>query len=672
MVLALMSCQTPEKTSEEETPGIDVTLMDTTVSPKEDFFRYVNGRWLEQVDMPSDRGRWGSFDELRKATSDQVLNILESSTLENFKEGSDQYKAFLFYQVAMDTQHANKLGTAPIESYLKKVDQVKDVKSLQDLIEESETMGLRPFVSFNVSPDLRNSQVYATYLNPGALGLPERDYYVLEDDESKRIRGEYLDHLKRMLQFIDYSEEEAASAADKILAMETAMAEPRMNKIQRRNPLLRYNKRGISELSEMMTSFDWESYFNGIGAGSLDTVIVSDPGYISSLDSVLNAYDIEDWKHYLKWTVLDAAAVMLSQEIDQANFAFVGKKLQGTETQRPRWERMIDMTNGTMGEALGKLYVDNYFPEEAKATAREMVDNLIKAYNHRIDGLEWMTDSTKIKAKEKLNSLTIKIGYPDKWKDYSELEVLSAENGSFAENVRNVSQHFHRRDLKRIGQEVDDTEWFMPPQMVNAYYNPLQNEIVFPAAILQPPFYNYKADPAVNYGGIGAVIGHEISHGFDDQGSRFDAEGNMNNWWTDKDREQFEALHEKLINQFNAYEPLEGVNVNGAYTLGENIGDLGGVNAAFDALQIHLKEHGDPGKIDGFSQEERFFLSWGTIWRIKYRDETLKTLIKTDSHSPGMYRAIGPLSNFEPFYEAFNIQKGDETYRPDSLRVEIW
>lgn len=673
ILILAMACQPTEKTMKEEpVQGITLSYMDTTVSPKEDFFRYVNGAWMDQVDMPADRGRWGSFDELRKTTSDQVLTILESSSLENFEKGSDQYKAFVFYQVAMDTQHANKLGVQPIQTYLDKVETIEDANGLQSFIEEVEQSGLSPFVSFSVGPDLRNSKIYATYLGPGNLGLPDRDYYVKDDEESKRLRGEYEKHVTRMMQFVGYDEAQATQAAARILAIETAMAQPRMDKVQRRNPLLRYNKRSIGQLGEMMTTFDWNQYLNGIGVESLDTIIVSEPNYISALDQILKDFSVEDWQHYLKWTILDATATRLSQEIDEANFDFFGKILSGTESQRPRWERIIDVTNGTLGEALGKLYVDTYFPQEAKAKANEMVQNLLKAYEKRIDNLPWMTDSTKMKAKEKLESFTVKIGYPDEWKDYSDLNIFTTEEGSYAENIRQVGVHAHKRDLKRIGQQVDTKEWFMPPQMVNAYYNPLQNEIVFPAAILQPPFYNYKADAAVNYGGIGAVIGHEISHGFDDQGSRFDAEGNMNNWWTETDQEQFVALHQKLIDQFDAYEPLEGVFVNGAFTLGENIGDLGGINAAYDALQMHLKEHGNPGKIDGFTPEQRFFLSWGTIWRTKYRDEALKTQVKTDPHSPGMFRAIGPLSNFLPFYEAFGIEEGDETYRHDSVRVVIW
>lgn len=672
-LFALQSCQPSNGETEQVTPGIETAYMDTTTSPKQDFFRYVNGQWLDDVDLPADRGRWGSFDELRKMTSDNVLKLLDGSGDKDFDQGSDQYKAYVFYQTAMDTSYANEMGIKPLEPILNDIDEVNSIESLQSFIENTEAIGLGAFIRFGVSSDLRKSDQYAAYLGNGSLGLPDRDYYLKEDDESKRIRGEYQAHVAKMLPFVGYSEEDAAIAAEKILAIETAMASPRMDKVQRRNPLLRYNKRSISDLETMMPEMDWQAYFSNIGVKDLDTVIVSEPKYISALTEILKTHPQEDWQHYLKWTALRDASSELTQEIDAASFDFYGKTLRGLEEQRAREERVVDVCNRTIGEALGKLYVDAYFPEEAKAKAKEMVDYILVAFEERIENLSWMTDSTKMKAKEKLANFTVKIGYPDEWKDYASMEIKGKdEGGTYLDNMYNVSRFFHLRDLGRIGEKVDSKEWFMPPQMVNAYYNPTQNEIVFPAAILQPPFYNYQADAAVNFGGIGAVIGHEISHGFDDQGSRFDAQGNMNNWWTDTDREQFEALHQKLIDQFDSYEPFPGVNVNGAFTLGENIGDLGGLNAAYDALQDYMEKNGRPDLIDGYTPEQRFFISWGTIWRTKYRDEALKTQIKTDPHSPGMYRAVGPLSNFGPFYTAFDIKEGDETYKPDSLRVAIW
>jgi predicted metalloendopeptidase len=668
------ACQETENpTMEEKIPGLDLSAMDTTVSPKEDFFKFINGTWLEKTEIPEDRGRWGSFDELRKNTSNSVLQLLENAGDMDYDKTSDQYKAYTFYEMAMDSNHANKLGIQPIESILTSATDISSVESLQSFIESTESIGLSAFFGFGVGPDARNSKMNTAYLGNGTLGLPERDYYVKEDEESIGIREDYKTHVTKMLGFVGYDEAQAQEAAEKILALETDLAEPRMNKVQRRNPLLRYNKRSMDDLQELLPAINWRDYFKNIGVGEIDTIIVSEPKYIESLATVFEKYTPEDWQHYIKWNTLRSAASYLSQDIDTSNFAFYGKRLRGLESQRPRQERAVSACNWTVGEALGKLYVEAHFPEEAKATAQEMVDNILMAFDQRIRDLEWMTDSTKQKALKKLETFTVKIGYPDEWKDYSALEIKSgADGGSYAGNMMAVSQYNFKEDLEKMGKEVDKKEWHMAPQVVNAYYSPLNNEIVFPAAILQPPFYNYTADAAVNYGGIGAVIGHEISHGFDDSGSRFDHEGNMNNWWTDTDREQFEERNKRLIEQFDSYEVLPEVFVNGAFTLGENIGDLGGLNAAFDALNMYFDKHGKPEMEDGYTPEQRFFISWGTIWRAKYRDETLKTLIKTDPHSPAMFRAIGPLSNFQPFYDAFDIKEGDQAYLPDSMRVKIW
>jgi putative endopeptidase len=395
---------------------------------------------------------------------------------------------------------------------------------------------------------------------------------------------------------------------------------------------------------------------------------------MQALQSTFEANNVEDWKTYLTWTIFNNSTGTLSTEIERANWEFYNKTLQGAKEQRPLKERALATVNGTLGEALGKLYVEENFPPEAKEKAQEMISNIIQAFEVRINNLSWMSDSTKVKAIEKLGTTTIKVGYPDEWKDYSDLQIAGPddEEGSFFQNMMNARKWRMEETMAKLGEPVDKTEWFMPPQTVNAYYNPSYNEIVFPAAILQPPFYDYKADAAVNYGGIGAVIGHEISHGFDDSGSRFDSEGNLNNWWTEEDLKQFEGLGGALAEQYDAIEVLDSVYINGKFTLGENIGDLGGVNAAYDGLQIHLAEHGNPGEIDGFTPEQRFFLSWATVWRTKMRDEALRNLIKTDPHSPGMYRAYVPLQNIEAFYEAFDIQEGDDMYVAPEDRVLIW
>ena len=688
LVVLIAACKTQKETVKKEpqnqevektvlveklTPGLDLSAMDPSVAPGEDFFLHVNGKWMEENEIPADKGRWGSFDELRKNTTDNVLAVLKKAKSQKLDPNSDQAKAAKFYRMAMNTEHLNKLGTRPIHFLLDEIDAITSINDLQSFMERNIKNGLNPFYYFGVSPDARKSDIYAASMGPGALGLPDKDYYIKDDNESVALREKYEAHIGRMLRYIGYDEMTAKSAASNIVALEKQMAEPRFTKVQRRNPLLRYNKRSIDQINEMTPQINWPNYFKNIGAGPLDTVIVSQPKYMEALGNIFKEGDVKNWKHYLKWTVLNRAARYLSTEIESANFDFYGKVMRGTEEQSPRYERVLNTSNYAVGEALGKLYVEEYFPPEAKRKARAMVDNIIATYAERIRKLSWMTEETKKKALEKLSNFTVKIGYPDKWKDYSALEVKGIdEGGSYAGNMINVSRYNFNKNIVRIGKKVDKSEWYMAPQVVNAYYNPRNNEIVFPAAIMQPPFYNYRADEAVNYGGIGAVIGHEISHGFDDQGSRFDKDGNMNNWWTEADREAFEELNKALIAQYDAYEPLPGVHVNGAFTLGENIGDLGGINAAYYGLMRHFKKAGKPGLIDGYTPEQRFFLSWGTIWRGKYRDETLKTRIKTDPHAPAQYRAIGPLSNFDPFYEAFDIKPTDAMYKAPEDRIVIW
>ena len=672
----LTSCQNDDKESKEkeEVRGINLAYMDTTVSAQEDFFRYVNGKWVDSTEIPSDQTTWGSFMELRERTDEDAMAILEgASANDSLDPSSDQAKAVYLYKTIMDTVARNEKGVEPVKPYLAKVDAVENKEDLQEFLTEMQQYGGAGFFSFGVRADAKNSNMNAAYLYPAGLGLPDRDYYVADDSDSKEKRGKYKEHITRMLQYIDYSEEEAADAAERILAFETGLAEPQLDKVERRDARNTYNPKTVAELKNMVSAIDWNAYFEEIGATDLDTIIVSQPNYMESLQDVFAGNSVKDWKDYLKWSIFNDAASTLSTDIETANWEFYSKTLQGAQEQRPRKERALQTVNGTLGEALGKLYVDEHFPAEAKEKAQEMISNLIKAYENRIDNLSWMGEETKKKAKEKLGTTTIKVGYPDEWKDYSDLEIVNVENGgSYFQNMMNTSKWRVADNMADLGQPVDKTEWFMPPQTVNAYYNPSYNEIVFPAAILQPPFYDYKADAAVNYGGIGAVIGHEISHGFDDSGSRFDAEGNLNNWWTDEDLKQFEALGKDLADQYSNIEVLDSVFINGQFTLGENIGDLGGVNAAYDGLQIHLEEHGNPGKIDGFTPEERFFMSWATVWRTKMRDEALKNRIKTDPHSPGMYRAYVPLQNIDAFYTTFDIKEGDKMYVAPEDRVKIW
>lgn len=669
-----IGCVADRKAKSDENRGINLSYMDTTVSPKNDFFRYVNGQWLDSTEIPADKTTWGSFNELRKRTDANALALLETaSTSENIDPDSDQAKAVYLYQTIMDTVNRNEQGIEPLKPYLARIEAIQTKEDLQDYLTEMQLFGGGGFFSFGVRADAKNSIQNAAYLYPGPLGLPDRDYYVAEDSDSKEKRELYKQHITRMLQFLGDTEGEASESAQKILAFETKLAEPQMDKVERRDARKSYNPMKVEELQNQVSAIDWKSYFDAVGAGKVDTIIVSQPKYMVALQEKFEENNAEDWKEYLRWTLFKEAANSLTTEIERANWEFYSQTLQGAQEQLPREERALATINRTLGEALGKLYVEEHFPPEAKEKAEEMISNVVKAFENRIGNLEWMSDSTKLKAVEKLGTTNIKVGYPDKWKDYSDLEIQSSEEGgSYFQNMMNASRWNVQDNISKLGEPVDKDEWFMAPQIVNAYYNPSYNEIVFPAAILQPPFYDYQADAAVNYGGIGAVIGHEISHGFDDSGSRFDAQGNLNNWWTDEDLEQFEVLGGSLADQYDAIEVLDSVCINGKFTLGENIGDLGGVNAAYDGLQLHLQENGNPGEIAGFTPEQRFFMSWATVWRTKMRDEALKNLIKTDPHSPGMYRAVVPLQNIDAFYEAFDIKEGDEMYVKPEDRVSIW
>lgn len=683
LCISILGCKEDSKketASLEEVPGIEVNNMDTSVSPKSDFYNYVNGTWMKTAKIPGDRARWGSFDELRQKTDEDALAILKSAMPDNkdiegikVLPGSDQEKAVFLFQTIMDLETRNKQGIDPLRPYLDKIDAVNSIEDLQALLIEMEPKGGLGFFGFNVRADAKDSNVNAGYLGGGGLGLPDRDYYVKDDEDSKETRKKYVAHVTRMLQYLGDSEEDAAKQAERILDFETSLAEPQMDKVDRRDPNKRYNPKSIADLNALVPSIDWRAYFDGIGAKGIDTVIVSDVNYMKALQGIFAKGNIDDWKTYLRWSVLNSAAGFLSEDIETANWEFYSKTLRGTKEQRPQEERALQTLNWTIGEALGKLYVDKKFPPEAKVKAEKMIQNVIKAFENRITKLDWMSEETKQKAIEKLKATKIKIAYPDQWKDYSALEIKSVEEGgTYLQNMLNTSEWNYQKNIEKIGKPVDKSEWFMAPQIVNAYFNPSYNEIVFPAAILQPPFYNYQADDAVNYGGIGAVIGHEISHSFDDSGAKFDKDGNLNNWWTEEDFKQFNALGDKLAAQYDELEILPEVNVNGKFTLGENIGDLGGVNAAYDALQLSFEENGRPGDIDGFTAEQRFFMSWATVWRTLSTDEALKNQIKTDPHSPGLFRAIQPLKNIQAFYDAFDVKEGDDMYLEPEKRVHIW
>ena len=674
--LALVACKDDKKemakAEEERTPGIDIEYMDTTVSPKNDFYNYVNGNWMKQTEIPEDRTSWGGFQVLRKSTDDDVLTIIDKAKQSGkYDKNTDQAKAIYLFEAELDTMARNEAGIKPLQPALEKINNIKNVKDLQEVIAKNPATISDPFFGLAAFSNPTNSDMNSAYVIPGGLGLPDRDYYTKDDAESEKIRQQYVDHITRMLQFLGDSEAEANKQAKTILALETRLAEPRLDKVASRDFRNFNNPRSLEELQKMVPAIDWKQWINQLGVDKkLDTVLVMQPKYMKELQKVFAEGNVQDWKTVMRWSTLNNSAGELTTEIEKANWDFYSKTLNGAKKQLPAKERALSTVNGSVGEALGKLYVDEKFPAEAKQKAEEMIANIIEAYQDRIEKLEWMSDTTKQKAIEKLDKFTVKIGYPDEWEDYSELAV--SKDKSYYDNMVAVSEWSYRDNLSKINEPVDKKEWGMSPQTVNAYFNPFNNEIVFPAAILQPPFYNYKADAAVNYGGIGAVIGHEISHAFDDSGARFDADGNLNNWWTEEDLEKFTERGDKLAEQYSDVEVLDSVYINGKFTLGENIGDLGGVLAAYDGLQKYYKEHGRPENIDGFTPEQRFFMSWATVWRTKMRDEALRSKIKTDPHSPGMIRAYVPLQNIDAFYEAFDIKEGDSMYVAPKDRVSIW
>ncbi|AWX46364.1 Endothelin-converting enzyme [Flagellimonas maritima] len=672
-IIAFSSCkEKKEPTAEvEKIPGIVLENMDTIVNPKDDFYNYVNGNWMKNTEIPEDRTRWGGFSVLRKSTDADVLEIIADAKKNGkYDADTDQAKALAIYDTKLDTVARDKAGISPLQPALDAIEGIENLSDLRTVLATNLSVS-SPFLSIGVQADLNNSAMNAVYMGPSGLGLPDRDYYLDEDEKSIEIREEYKKHITRMLQMLGDSEEDASVAAEKILELETKLAEPRLNKVERRDARNLNNPKTIAEADAMLSSIDLNKMLEELGATKkFDTLIVTQLEYGKYLDEFLKNTSIEDIKTLIRWDTFNNAAGRLTTDIETANWEFYSKFLRGAEKQRPADERALAAVNRNVGEALGQLYVDAKFPPEAKAKAEKMIANIIDAYKERIKKLDWMGDTTKIKAIEKLDKFTVKIAYPNDWEDYSDMAV-SADN-SYFDNMVAVDKWQRDDNFADIGEPVDKSKWGMSPQTVNAYFNPLNNEIVFPAAILQPPFYNYTADEAVNYGGIGAVIGHEISHAFDDSGSRFDSDGNLKNWWTDEDLEAFTERGNALAAQYDSVQVLPEVYVNGKFTLGENIGDLGGVLGAYDGLQKHLAENGRPENIDGFTPEERFFMSWATVWRTKIRDEALQTQIKTDPHSPGHVRAIQPLLNIQEFYDTFDIKEGDKMYLPPEERVQIW
>jgi putative endopeptidase len=649
------------------TSGVAVEYIDPAVRAQDDFFVHTNGKWLTTTEIPADKASWGSFAKLHDDIQPQLRSIIESSA-SNAKGNADKQRIGDYYAAFMDEARLEQLGAAPMQADLAKIAALTDKKELPGLIAYLNRVSVSAPIDFGIHQDNKDSTKYVVDFSQSGLGLPDRDYYLKKDDAKLAdALAKYEVAVARLLTLA--GDANAAASAKAIVAFETEIARIQWSKVELRDPIKAYNKYEVSKLAAMMPGYDWNAYLAATGvAGKVDYVIVSQPTYFQALDKVLADTPLDTLKAYFQWQVVRSAAPYLSKQFVDANFDFYGKVLSGVTEQRPRWKRAVASTESALGESIGKVYVEQYFPPEYKARMDVLVKNLLAAFKQSINTLEWMTPATRKEAQAKLAKFTTKIGYPSKWKDYSSMTV---KRDDLLGNVRRSSEYRYAFEMNKLGKPIDREEWLMTPQTVNAYYNPEMNEIVFPASILQPPFFDPKADDAVNYGAIGAVIGHEISHGFDDQGAQYDGNGNLRDWWSEADHKNFKVKTGQLVSQYNAFSPLPGYNVNGELTLGENIGDNSGLAVAYKAYKLSLKGKKAP-VIDGLTGDQRFFMGWSQVWRMKMRDPALIQQIKTDPHSPGQYRANGTMRNQPGFYDAFGVKPGDKMYLEPKDRVIIW
>ena len=652
----------------QSTP-LDPANLDRSVSACTDFYQFANGGWVKRNPVPAAYSRWGSFDQLQENNQSNLLTILRGAAANgNAQASEDLRKLGVFYSSCMDSAGAERAGAQPIKAELDRIDAVKNRAQLEAEIAGLHSRGVSLLFGFGAQQDLKNSTSVIARVGQGGLSLPDRDYYLNADKRYVDIRANYADHVARMFQLLGENATQATADAQKVIAIETALAKPAMTRVQMRDPNANYHRMTSAEVAQLAPGFNWPSFFTAEGRSDITTINIQNPEFLKTADGMLGSVPLDDWKAYLRWHLVDAAAGSLSSAFVNEDFRF-GSTLSGAKEMLPREKRCARATDAGLRDALGQVYVAQYFTPQAKQRALEMVRNLESVFHDRLQTLGWMSDTTKVQATGKLAAFTNKIGYPDKWRDYS---TLTIRPGHFFNNQVAVREYERRRTLSRIGQPVDRAEWGMTPPTVNAYYNPSMNEIVFPAGIMQPPFFDPKADDAVNYGGMGAVIGHEMTHGFDDQGAQFDAQGNLRNWWSASDLEKFKRGTGLVASQFDAYTVLDSVHVNGKLTLGENLADLGGLSVSYAAMEKALAAKGRPPLIDGFTPEQRFFLAWAQIWRQNINPEAQRVRINTDPHSPGQWRTNGPLSNLPQFASAFGCKPGDPMVRPDSVRPVIW
>lgn len=645
-----------------------VEHLDRTVDPKVDFFKFAAGNWIKNNPVPSDKSRWSGFEELQERNWHLIRGIVETSAQAGSSASRREKLVGVFYRSAMDTERINRLGFAPIQDDLRRIDKLSTASDVLRLLGRLHLRDVNAAFSSGVSPDAKNSSIYAFELNQGGLGLPDRDYYLAEGFAKQREA--YEKHVARMLKMAGDSEPVALEKARTVLALETALARSSKTRVELRDAEANYHRYPMREWVARFQSAPWRDYFSSVGVPRLESIIVGQPKFFEAFASEMQARPLQEWKNYLRWHVIRTAAPALHEEAERASFEFYGTTLRGQPQQEPRWQRAARVLDGRVGEALGSIYVEKHFPPKARARMNELIEDLRAVFKDRLGKLEWMSTETRAKALAKFERFTQKIGHPEKFKEYRGLVVRADD---YLGNLRRASELESKRQLARVGKKVDRSEWHMTPQTVNAYFNPLQNEIVFPAAILQPPFFDLDADDAVNYGAIGVVIGHEITHGYDDEGRKFDADGNLKEWWTKEDAKEFEERAGRLVKQYGDYEALPGLKVNGRLTLGENIADLGGTSIAYEALQRALAR--DPSKrklIDGFTPEQRFFLSLSQLWRVNWREAELRRRIVVDPHSPAQFRAVGPHVNLQEFFDAFGIREGAPMWRPVELRAKIW
>ena len=645
--------------------GVDRSGMDKAVRPQDDLFLAVNGTWVKNTEIPADKSAWGTFYELRDRTDHQVRDLVEGLQAKNPAPGTNAQKVNDYFRAFLDEAAIDKAGLAPIEASLKDVDSVKDAGMLVGLMGHWQGVVRTPLL-VDANPDLDDPSVYIADFRQSGLGLPDRDYYLKADERFAKARTAYTDYLTKLFSLA--GDTDGAAHAAQVLALETKIATAQWPREQTRDPKLGHNPKTPAELEALAPSFDWNTFEAQSQLPPGKIIVVRQPSYVTALAGLVKSEPLDTWKLYLKARRLDGAANVLPKGFRDASYEFHDVAITGLKQEQARWQRGVAQTNGALGEAIGQLYVGQYFPPAYKARMQALVANLMKAYSQSIDGLTWMSPATKKEAHLKLSKYNVKIGYPDAWRDYTALEVRP---GDALGNSDRGDAFEYRRQIVRVGGKVDRTEWGMTPQTINAYYNGNMNEIVFPAAILQPPFFNVAADDAVNYGAIGAVIGHEISHGFDDKGSQLDGDGRLRNWWTDEDRKAFDAVTGRLVAQYSAYEPLPGQHLNGKLTLGENIADLSGQQISYKAWKLSL--NGKPaGKIDGLTGEQRFIYGFAQVWRSKVRDERELQLITTDPHSPGQFRADGATINADAFHDAFKTKPGDKMWKAPDERLRLW